>query len=151
MRLSTARAIFCCTLGMASAASWESRAATRARQWAPGSDTRWGVPRSGRQLCARVRYGINLLQSSPLEAVAHSSVPVLLIHGGDDRNIAPRHSQLIAAAAQDHVTLWLVPHAGHTKAWTAAHREFEGRLLSWFTTHLRTQDNISNSSAVTSF
>lgn len=100
---------------------------------------------------AHVRYGIDLLKPSPLEAVAHSTVPVLLIHGVDDRNIAPRHSQLIAAAASDHVALWLVPHAGHTMAWAAAHREFERRLLGWFATHKRAQDNISNSAAVTSF
>lgn len=100
---------------------------------------------------ARVRYGIDLLQPNPLEAVAHSTVPVLLIHGGDDRNIAPWHSQLIAAAASGHSELWLVPHAGHTMAWAAAHREFEGRLLGWFATHRLTQDNISNPAAVTSF
>lgn len=100
---------------------------------------------------ARIRYGIDLLQPSPLEAVAHSSIPVLLIHGGDDRNIAPRHSQLIAAAAPDHVSLWLVPHAGHTMAWAAAHREFEGRLLGWFATHQSMQENISNFAAITSF
>ena len=99
---------------------------------------------------AHVRYGIDLLKPSPLEAVAHSTVPVLLIHGVDDRNIAPRHSQLIAAAS-GHAELWLVPHAGHTMAWAAAHREFERRLLGWFATHKRAQDNISNSAAVTSF
>jgi dipeptidyl aminopeptidase/acylaminoacyl peptidase len=86
---------------------------------------------------ARFRYGIDLLQPSPLEAVTHSTVPVLLIHGEADRSIAPRHSQLIANAAPDHVKLWLVPHAGHTMAWAAAHREFESRLLGWFAQHAR--------------
>jgi hypothetical protein len=84
---------------------------------------------------AHVRYGIDLLQPNPLEAVAHSSVPVLLIHGRDDRNIAPRHSQLIAAAAPTRSELWLVPRAGHTMAWAAAHHEFETRLLGWFASH----------------
>jgi len=84
---------------------------------------------------ARVRYGVDLLQPSPLEAVRSSKVPVLLIHGEADRNIAPRHSQLIANAAPDHVELWLVPHAGHTMAWDAAHQEFESRLLGWFASH----------------
>lgn len=99
---------------------------------------------------ARLHYGIDLLQPSPLEAVAHSAVPVLLIHGEDDRNIAPRHSQLIASAAPDHVELWLVPHAGHTMAWAAAHQEFESRLLGWFGTHgkqLRPAVKIVNTSA----
>jgi uncharacterized protein len=99
---------------------------------------------------ARVRYGLDLLQPSPLEAVAHSSVPVLLIHGADDRNIAPRHSQLIAAAAPSHSELWLVPKAGHTMARAVAPREFEGRLLGWFSSHSRLRRNIANS-AVASF
>ena len=86
-------------------------------------------------LYARLRYGIDLYQPNPLEAVTHSSVPVLLIHGEEDRSISPHHSQLIAAAAPDHVQLWLVPHAGHTMAWAAAHEEFEQRLLGWFGAH----------------
>ena len=81
------------------------------------------------------RYGINLLQPNPLQAVSRSTVPVLLIHGQDDRNISSRHSQLIAAAAPGHSALWLVPYAGHTMAWSAAHHEFEIRLLGWFSSH----------------
>lgn len=84
---------------------------------------------------ARLRYGIDLLQPSPLDAVVHSKVPVLLIHGDADRSIAPRHSQLIANAAPSHVEFWLVPHAGHTMGWAAAHQEFESRLLGWFHAH----------------
>lgn len=87
------------------------------------------------ELYAQLRYGIDLLQPNPLEAVKHSSVPVLLIHGEQDRTISPHHSELIAAAAPDHVQLWLVPHAGHTMAWAAAHEEFEQRLLGWFGAH----------------
>lgn len=94
-------------------------------------------------LYARVRYGINLLEPSPLDAVVHSSVPVLLIYGDSDRNIAPRHSQLIAAAAPNHAELWLVPHAGHTMAWAAAHNEFESRLLGWFALHAHPQTHLS--------
>lgn len=84
---------------------------------------------------SHIRYGIDLLAPSPLAAVKASQVPVLLIHGEADRNIAPRHSQLIANAAPDHVELWLVPHAGHTMAWAAAHQEFESRLLGWYGSH----------------
>jgi len=90
-------------------------------------------------LYAQLRYGIDLLQPNPLDAVRNSSVPVLLIHGEDDHNISPHHSQLIAAAAPDHVQLWLVPHAGHTMAWAAAHAEFEQRLLGWFAAHAKPQ------------
>jgi dipeptidyl aminopeptidase/acylaminoacyl peptidase len=87
---------------------------------------------------ARLRYGVDLLEPNPLEAVEHSSVPVLLIHGERDRSISPRHSVILAKAAPDHVQLWLVSNAGHTMAWSAAHQEFETRVLGWFQTHGRT-------------
>ncbi len=84
---------------------------------------------------ARIRYGIDLLKPSPLDAVVHSTVPVLLIHGEEDQAILPWHSERIARAAPDHVRLWLVPHAVHTGAWSAAHQEFETRVLGWFAEH----------------
>ena len=84
---------------------------------------------------ARLRYGIDLLEPSPLRAVQHSSVPVLLIQGALDRTINPRHALILAKGAPDHVQLWLVPNAWHTGAWSAAHDEFETKVLGWFTSH----------------
>jgi uncharacterized protein len=84
---------------------------------------------------SKSRYGIDLLAASPLDAVRHSSVPVLLIHGELDRSINPRHSVILARAAPDHVQLWLVPRASHSGAWSAAHDEFESRVLGWFSEH----------------
>lgn len=89
-------------------------------------------------LCARLRYGVDLLGPNPLDAVEYSSVPVLLIHGEADRSISPRHSIILAKAAPDHVQLWLVQNAGHTMAWSAAHQEFEARVVGWFQMHGRT-------------
>src|SRR5215469_12932577 len=86
-------------------------------------------------LYARLRYGIDLMQPSPLDALERSRVPVLLIHGDEDRNVSPRHSMILARAAPDHVQLWLVPGAAHTGAWAAAHQEFESRVLEWFKVH----------------
>lgn len=88
-------------------------------------------------LYTRLRYGVDLLQPSPLQAVRNSTTPVLLIHGANDASIAPYHSQVMAKAAPDHVQLWLVPNAGHTMAWAAAHQEFEQRLLGWFAVHMK--------------
>lgn len=84
---------------------------------------------------SRKRYGIDLLSPSPLDAVKHSSVPVLLIHGQLDKSIDPRHAVILANAAPDHVQLWLVPNAWHTGAWSVAHDEFEARVLGWFGAH----------------
>lgn len=87
---------------------------------------------------ARVRYGLDLLAPSPLEALKHSPVPVLLIHGEQDRSISPRHALILAKADPDRTQLWLVPNAGHTMAWAASHQEFENRVLSWYTLHPHT-------------
>ena len=84
-----------------------------------------------------LRYGVDLLKPSPLDAVMHSSVPVLLIHGTEDRVINFHHSEILAHAAPDHVQLWLVPNAWHTGAWSAAHNEFEAKVLGWFSIHQR--------------
>ena len=48
-------------------------------------------------LYARWQYGVNLEQASPQNAVAASSIPVLLIHGLKDTNLPPRHSEMIPA------------------------------------------------------
>jgi len=86
-------------------------------------------------LYSRMRYGVNLLEPSPLYGIEHSNVPVLLIHGFKDQSISPHHAEILAAAAPDRVQLWMVPNAGHTMAWAAAHQEFEKRVLNWFSQH----------------
>ena len=84
---------------------------------------------------SRLRYHVDLLQPSPLAAVQHSRVPVLLIHGERDRSISPRHGYILANAAPARVQLWIVPNAGHTMAWAADHQGFEDRVLGWFEHH----------------
>jgi len=86
-------------------------------------------------LYSRMRYRIDLLQPSPLYGLQHSKVPVLLIQGAQDQSIRPKHAEILARAAPDRVQLWLVPGAGHTMAWTAAHQEFEARVTAWFEEH----------------
>lgn len=84
---------------------------------------------------SRLRYGIDLLQPSPLYGVEHSKAPALLIQGTEDRTISPHQGEMLADAEPDRVHLWLVRGAGHTMAWTVAHQEFESRILSWFAEH----------------
>jgi uncharacterized protein len=92
---------------------------------------------------SKIRYGIDLLQPSPLDGIEHSSVPVLLIHGMKDQSISPHHAEILANAAPNRVQLWLVPNAGHTMAWAVAHQEFEDRLVKWFAEHERTEQKNS--------
>jgi hypothetical protein len=83
---------------------------------------------------AQVRYGIDIDGVSPLAAARHLRTPLLLIHGLEDRNIAPWHSRALAGANAN-ATLWLVPGAGHTNASAVDPAEFRRRVLEWFARH----------------
>lgn len=82
-------------------------------------------------LIARVRYHVDLTQASPEDVVAHTHVPVLLIHGVVDSNIPLRHS-LRLVAHNPRLQLWQVPGADHCGAISTAPEEFPRRVVSWF-------------------
>lgn len=84
---------------------------------------------------ARWRYGVDLSQANPLDAVKSSVIPVLLIHGEDDINILPRHSRILVTANPAHVQLWLVPRAQHGGAVGVAPEEFWFRVLGFLAQH----------------
>jgi|SRR5580658_473508 pimeloyl-ACP methyl ester carboxylesterase len=86
-------------------------------------------------LYVRFRYGLNMEAASPEQAVIDTKIPVLLIHGLDDTNIPPYHSDPIQAKNPSDVTVWKVPGAIHTGAHAAAPKEFERRVLGWFAGH----------------
>ncbi|HYM74458.1 MAG TPA: alpha/beta fold hydrolase [Candidatus Dormibacteraeota bacterium] len=82
-------------------------------------------------LRARWKYGLDMQQVSPEDAVARARVPILLIHGQIDSNIPVRHSRVMHAGNLKTV-LWEVPGADHCGAIAVAPQEFESRLLGWF-------------------
>jgi len=86
-------------------------------------------------LYVRWHYGLNMESASPKEAVVGTKIPILLIHGLQDRNIPPYHSDLIQAKNPAAVAVWKVPGAVHTQAHKAAPEEFERRVLEWFAMH----------------
>ena len=85
-------------------------------------------------LMTRYEYHLDLTNASPIDAVAKTRVPVLLIHGRVDSNIPVRHSRMIRAQNSD-VQLWEVPGADHCGAISVAPAELEERVISWFVTH----------------
>jgi pimeloyl-ACP methyl ester carboxylesterase len=82
-------------------------------------------------LYVRAKYHLDMQQVSPENSVAATQVPVLLIHGQIDSNIPVRHSRRIKARNSNAI-LWEVPNADHCGALNASPKEFEQRLLSWF-------------------
>jgi uncharacterized protein len=86
-------------------------------------------------LYARMRYHVHLEEVSPVAAVARAHVPVLLIHGVDDRNIPVRHSETIRAANVRDVSIWEIPGAGHTGAYKTRPGQFEQTVINFFEEH----------------
>jgi len=84
---------------------------------------------------AKLRYGLDFDSDNPAEAVSHSSTPVLLIHGANDINILPHHSEQIAAQCPTHVKLWEVPGAVHCGAASTQPVMFWSNVLGWFENH----------------
>jgi dipeptidyl aminopeptidase/acylaminoacyl peptidase len=56
-------------------------------------------------LYVRFHYGMNMEAASPERAVIGTKIPVLLIHGMQDTNIPPYHSDLIQANNPSSVTV----------------------------------------------
>jgi alpha-beta hydrolase superfamily lysophospholipase len=83
----------------------------------------------------RLRYGENLMNANPIQTLAATDVPVLLIHGESDTNLLPVNSVLLHNAALSHSELWLVPRAQHTGAYATQPQQFETRVLNWFRDH----------------
>jgi len=77
------------------------------------------------------KYGFDLDQVSPEDAVAASTAPVFLIHGLIDQTIPVWHSKRIQAR-NPRVVLWEVPNANHCGAVGADPEQFSRRLLAWF-------------------
>ena len=82
-------------------------------------------------LYANLVDGLDFRKVSPVDSIARTSTPILLIHGLDDLRTPPAQSQKLAAANRRN-PLWLVPNAKHTGAWAASPEEFRRRVLSWF-------------------
>jgi hypothetical protein len=89
-------------------------------------------------LYVRWKYGVDLAQDEPVQAVTTSQVPVFLIHGLLDDNLPPRNSEMIVAECRgrnSNVVLWELPDAGHTGAASAEPAEYERRVIGWFESH----------------
>ncbi|MBL8290581.1 MAG: alpha/beta fold hydrolase [Bryobacterales bacterium] len=89
----------------------------------------WPVAQAG-MIYARLRYGVNLWRSNPVDAVGKARTPVLLIHGARDASIRARHSRALHAAAHGS-QYWEIPEAAHTDAVLVARDEYRRRLAEF--------------------
>jgi fermentation-respiration switch protein FrsA (DUF1100 family) len=67
---------------------------------------------------------------SPLPVIAKvSPIPLLLIHGNQDKIVPLHHGQDLFAAAQQPKEFWLVPGGGHIEAFK--HKAFQERVVQY--------------------
>lgn len=80
-----------------------------------------------------ILYGkFNLDAASPVEAVKNSKVPILLIHGDDDRFVPCRMSANIHRAASDKIEFYTIHNAGHAMNYVTAPEQYT-RIVHAFT------------------
>jgi pimeloyl-ACP methyl ester carboxylesterase len=82
-------------------------------------------------LYVRVKYYLDMQQVSPENSIATTKVPILLIHGQIDSNIPLRHAHELKAHNSKAI-LWEVPNGDHCGALSASPKEFERRIVDWF-------------------
>jgi pimeloyl-ACP methyl ester carboxylesterase len=82
-------------------------------------------------------YGrFNLNADSPVVAVKRATMPILLIHGDDDRFVPHAMSQNIHAAAPEKIEFHTIPGAGHALDAFAAPERFQGTVKEFLKKYL---------------
>lgn len=82
-------------------------------------------------------YGrFNLNADSPLAAVQKAKVPILLIHGDDDRFVPYEMSCNLHAAAPKAISFHTIPGAGHALNYAAAPEEFAQIVTEFLRKHV---------------
>jgi len=82
-------------------------------------------------LGARIYGGFNLQETSALEAVKKAKMPLLLLHGEDDRFVPCNMSQDICDASNGNCQLYTFPNAGHGLSYMADPVRYEYAISSF--------------------
>jgi len=84
----------------------------------------------------RLRGGYDLRDASPLRAVADSGVPILFIHGDEDKMIDASMSYELFEAAACEKELFIVEGAGHAQAQDKDPEAYYGRIEDFLSRYL---------------
>ena len=63
--------------------------------------------------CAKIRFGYSYDEMKPVESLKDNRIPILFIHGANDRFILPEHSERMKAATNGYAEIHLIPGADH--------------------------------------
>lgn len=109
----------------------------RVRQGMVGNLMPLKVFEPGMRLMARLIYGIDMKAVSPMQALANTELPVLLIHGDRDEVVPMVHFRLLSRAVDAGTgATWLVDDAGHVEAYRLYPDEYTSRVIEFLKEHL---------------
>lgn len=80
---------------------------------------------------ARIFGGFDLEEASAVEALRNSKLPVLLIHGDDDRFVPCSMSEECRTAGEDHIQLLTIHNAGHGLCYCVSAKEYEEAIVEF--------------------
>lgn len=80
--------------------------------------------------------GFRLNGCDAVSAVKNTNIPILLIHGDDDRFVPCRMSREIYENCADHAQLHIFPNAGHGLSYITDHERYEKICIDFFRTIL---------------
>ena len=83
------------------------------------------------RIAAKLLGHFSISESSAVDAVKQAKVPILLIHGDDDRFVPCEMSQEIAAACASPVQLEVFPEAGHGLCYMTDPERYESAALQF--------------------
>ncbi len=89
------------------------------------------------ELFAKLIYGIDIKETSPILKVKEIKVPLFLIHGEIDDQIPVESSKAIYENANQPKELWIAKNTNHVQAHFVHKKEYEERVLEFFDKHLK--------------
>jgi fermentation-respiration switch protein FrsA (DUF1100 family) len=99
-------------------------------------------------IVGRLWFRTNVANVRPVMAVPHIAPrPVLFIHGAEDTVIPPGETlELYHAASNRENIVWIVPGAGHVKAYLRRRAEYVARVADFFQRHIPFSGSLPNES-----
>lgn len=84
-------------------------------------------------VCARIRFGCSFSRMRPIDSLKGNTIPILFIHGADDRFVPPEHSERMKETTGGYAEIHLIPRAEHAMSILTdpkAYREYVANFLA---------------------
>lgn len=73
----------------------------------------------------KLRFHYSLKDMRPIDSLDENTIPILFIHGAEDRFISPKNSEDMANRTKGYKEFYLIPDAGHAESILAAPEKYE--------------------------